>query len=53
MHRLVPARSLERYGKPTENLLTRHKDRAPRVIYQYPTEKMTGPQKARFRRKPR
>ena len=24
----------KRYGKPTENLLTRHKDRAPQVIYQ-------------------
>lgn len=43
----------KRCAKPTEKLLMRYKDRAPRVIYQYATEKMTGPQKARFRKKPR
>ena len=34
----------------TEKFLMRYKDTAPRLIYQYATEKMTPQQKARFRR---
>jgi 3-methyladenine DNA glycosylase AlkD len=33
-----------------EAFLLRHKDRAPRLIYQYATEKMDKAAKARFRR---
>ena len=43
----------KRCPKPTEKLLLQYKDRAPRVIYQYATEKMTSPQRERFRKKPR
>jgi len=34
---------------PVEQFLLRWKDAAPRLIFQYATEKMTPPQKARFR----
>jgi hypothetical protein len=40
----------KRHPKPVEAFLLKHKDTAPRVIYQYATEKMTAEQKARFRR---
>ena len=36
--------------KLVERLLTKHKDTAPRLIFQYATEKMTPEQKARFKR---
>jgi 3-methyladenine DNA glycosylase AlkD len=36
--------------KPTERFLLRYKDTAPRLIFQYATEKMTAEQKARFRK---
>lgn len=39
-----------RQPAPTEELLARHKDTAPRLIYQYATEKMSPQQKERFRR---
>ena len=42
----------KRHPKPVEALLLRHKDTAPRVIFQYATEKMTAEQKSRFRRTP-
>lgn len=35
---------------PVEALLLAHKDTAPRLVYQYATEKMTAAQKARFKR---
>jgi 3-methyladenine DNA glycosylase AlkD len=35
---------------PTESFLMKWKDTAPRLIFQYATEKMTADQKARFRR---
>lgn len=35
----------------TEALLTKYRDDAPRLIYQYATEKMTAAQKARFRKR--
>jgi 3-methyladenine DNA glycosylase AlkD len=41
----------KRHPEPTEKLLLHYKDRAPRVIYQYATEKMTAAQKSRFRKK--
>ncbi|MGC4052102.1 MAG: DNA alkylation repair protein [Paludibaculum sp.] len=40
----------KRDPKPVEALLLEFKDRAPRVIYQYATEKMTPARKAAFRR---
>ena len=40
----------KRHPKPVEAFLLKHKDTAPRVIYQYATEKMSAEQKARFRR---
>jgi len=36
--------------KPVEAFLLEHKDTAPRLIFQYATEKMTPAQKARFKR---
>ncbi len=36
--------------KPVEKFLTEWKDRAPRLIFQYATEKMTPAARARFRR---
>jgi 3-methyladenine DNA glycosylase AlkD len=36
--------------EPVEAFLLVWKDRAPRLIYQYATEKMTPEEKARFRR---
>jgi 3-methyladenine DNA glycosylase AlkD len=36
--------------KPVERLLLMYKDSAPRLIFQYATEKMSPEQKARFRR---
>jgi 3-methyladenine DNA glycosylase AlkD len=36
--------------KPVESFLTEWKDRSPRLIFQYATEKMTAAQKDRFRR---
>lgn len=39
--------------KPVEKLLLEYKDTAPRLIYQYATEKMNAAQKARFRAAPR
>ncbi len=38
------------YPQPVEEYLTRWKDSAPRLIFQYATEKMTPEQKARFKR---
>lgn len=40
----------KRHPAVLESFLLQHKDTAPRVIYQYATEKMTAEQKARFRR---
>ncbi|MGJ5818353.1 DNA alkylation repair protein [Paludibaculum fermentans] len=40
----------KREPKPVEALLLEFKDQAPRVIYQYATEKMTPARKAAFRR---
>ncbi|MBN9661198.1 MAG: DNA alkylation repair protein [Acidobacteria bacterium] len=40
----------KREPKPVEALLMEFKDQAPRVIYQYATEKMTPARKAAFRR---
>ncbi len=40
----------KRETKAVERLLLRHKDAAPRLIFQYATEKMTPQQKLRFRR---
>jgi 3-methyladenine DNA glycosylase AlkD len=37
-------------AKRAERILLRYKDTAPRLIYQYATEKMTAEQKARFKR---
>jgi len=37
--------------KPVEAFLLEWKDTAPRLIFQYATEKMTAAQKARFKRK--
>ena len=37
-------------SKDTESFLLKWKDKAPRVIFQYATEKMTAQQKKRFRR---
>ena len=42
----------KRQPEPVEAFLLKHKDTAPRVIFQYATEKMTAVQKARFRRTP-
>ena len=36
--------------KETETFLLKWKDRAPRVIFQYATEKMTAEEKKRFRK---
>ncbi len=36
--------------KPVESLLLKWKEKAPRKIYQYATEKMTKTEKERFRR---
>ena len=36
--------------KPTEEFLMRYKDSAPRLIFQYATEKMTPAQRSRFRK---
>jgi 3-methyladenine DNA glycosylase AlkD len=36
--------------KPVERFLAEYRDTAPRLIFQYATEKMTADQKARFRR---
>lgn len=36
--------------KPTERFLLRYKDTAPRLIFQYATEKMAAERKARFRK---
>jgi 3-methyladenine DNA glycosylase AlkD len=36
--------------EPVEAFLLEWKDRAPRLIYQYATEKMTAAQKARFKK---
>ncbi len=38
---------------PVEALLLRYKDTAPRLIFQYATEKMTAAQKARYRKEGR
>jgi hypothetical protein len=38
------------YPQPVENYLAVWKDSAPRLIFQYATEKMTPEQKACFRR---
>jgi 3-methyladenine DNA glycosylase AlkD len=40
----------KRQPKPVERFLLAFKDSAPRLIFQYATEKMTPQQKARFRR---
>lgn len=37
-------------SKPVEAFLAKYKDTAPRLIFQYATEKMTAADKARFRR---
>jgi len=37
---------------PVETFLMEWKDTAPRLIFQYATEKMTADQKARYRRRP-
>jgi len=41
----------KRHPKPVEKLLLQYRSTAPRVIYQYATEKMTVAQRQRFRRK--
>jgi 3-methyladenine DNA glycosylase AlkD len=41
----------KRQPKPVEAFLMEYRDTAPRVIFQYATEKMTPAQKARFKRK--
>jgi 3-methyladenine DNA glycosylase AlkD len=38
--------------QPVETFLTEWKDQAPRLIFQYATEKMSAAQKARYRRAP-
>jgi 3-methyladenine DNA glycosylase AlkD len=38
--------------KPVESFLAEWKDRSPRLIFQYATEKMSAVEKARFRRAP-
>lgn len=40
----------KRQPKPIEKFLLRHKNTAPRLIFQYATEKMTPEQRERFRR---
>lgn len=40
----------KRQPAPVERFLLEFKDTAPRLIFQYATEKMTAPQKARFRK---
>jgi 3-methyladenine DNA glycosylase AlkD len=40
----------KQYPQPVEEYLTRWKDSAPRLIFQYATEKMTPEQKVRFKR---
>jgi 3-methyladenine DNA glycosylase AlkD len=37
-------------NEPVEEFLLRYKDSAPRLIFQYATEKMTPEGKSRFRR---
>lgn len=41
----------KRKPKPVEALLLEYRDTAPRLIFQYATEKMTAAQKARFKRR--
>ncbi len=40
----------KREPAPVEKLLLRYKDKAPRLIYQYATEKMTAKERERFRK---
>ncbi len=41
----------KKYPEPVESFLLKWKDTAPRLIFQYATEKMTKAEKERFRRK--
>ncbi len=43
--------SWKREPAPVEKLLLRYKDKAPRLIFQYATEKMTAAHRERFRKK--